>query len=428
MEAQMIKKTYERFNESIYIIKLKNGMQVHILPKDDPSFLTYVEVSLPYGAIDLEYKLGDKQYQSPYGTAHFFEHKIFAMPEGDAFAYFSKLGADANAATSYNQTSYLFSATSNVIKTLTHLFNMLDNTYFTKENVNHEKNIVEQEIKMYLDDPHSEMETRLLEMMYHKHAVKHDVLGTIESINKIDVKVLDDVYNAFYNPSNRLVVIAGKIDLAAIKSFFKDYDRTNPVKHQKPVTILAKEPVHLVEKNKVLTKPIGIDKMMMGIKLNPKKIAKKDKLKSELSLAILLSMLLGPSSKSYEALMEQKLINQSFFMNVNHEKGASYIMLYAETKKVRKLKKTLIDLLVNEGESYLDEAEFKRVKKVFVGNFIYELNNIEIKAYYYGKYYHQGLSLFDSMEHLANISYEDILDAYQRIKKNQIATLIYKKA
>ena len=73
----MIKKFYERFNESVYIIKLKNGMQVHILPKEEPYFTTYVELSVPFGALDLNYKDKEEMVSTPYGTAHFLEHKIY---------------------------------------------------------------------------------------------------------------------------------------------------------------------------------------------------------------------------------------------------------------------------------------------------------------------------------------------------------------
>lgn len=423
----MIKRTYEKFNESVYIIKLKNGMQVHVLADDNPGFSTFVEISIPYGANGLNYKVGEQVFSSPYGTAHFFEHKIFAMPEGDASAYLSKLGVDDNAWTSYSQTSYHFSATNNVFEALTYLLKMLDNTYFSKENIKKEKDIIEQEIKMYADDPYSEMERQLYEMMYHNHPVRYDILGTISSINDIDEKVLDDVYKAFYNPSNRLVVISGKINLKQIQKYFKDYDFNNPIKHQRPTIIIPKEPKKLVSKKQVEKKMIGIDKLMLGIKINSKSNLKKDKVKEELALSILLNMLLGTSSKMYENLIEQTLINHSFYVELNHEKGASNIIVYAETKKSNKLKKILTDLFVSQGLEYLNQVEFEKTKKVFIGNYIYELNNLEVKTYYYGKYFHKGLSLYESIDYLTSIDYQDVINSYHWLQNRHIASLIYKK-
>ncbi|MBE0701225.1 MAG: insulinase family protein, partial [Acholeplasmataceae bacterium] len=285
----MIEKKIDRFNEKIYILKLKNGMQVHILPKDDPYYTTYVEVSLPYGALDLTYKVGEEIKQNPYGTAHFLEHKIFAMPDGDAFAKFSMLGVDANAMTSYNQTSYLFVATQNVMEALDYLMNMIDTPYFTLENVENEKGIISEELKMYLDDPNTVMQNQLMENMYFNHPLRYDIGGSLESIKEITPEILSDVYTHFYNPSNRLLVIAGKVDLKKIKQFFALYDLTKPKKYDIPKTIIGKEPKKIVVKHEERSMPIGIDKLMIGIKLHPKRLDKRLQAKKEMAMTMLLN-------------------------------------------------------------------------------------------------------------------------------------------
>jgi predicted Zn-dependent peptidase len=428
MEAKMIKKIYDRFNETVYIIKLKNGMQVHILPKDDPYFTTYVELSVPYGALDLAYKKDLETIITPYGSAHFFEHKIFAMPDGDAFAKFSMLGADANAMTSYNQTSYLFVATENVMESIAHLMDMMDTPYFTFENVNQEKNIIAEELKMYLDDPNVVMQNKLMEMMYHVHPIRYDIGGTLDSIMDVTPEVIGGIYDTFYNPSNRLIVIAGKVDLKLIQAFFKDYDQKFPTKYKKPRTQYPKESKKLVEKNIIEKMNVGIDKLMIGIKLIPKRLSSSEQIKKEMAMSMLMNILLGNSSKVYAKLLEDKLINQSFFVNVTYEKNAENIMIYAESKHVRRLKKVLIDLLTETAKNVLTESAFLRYKKVYLGQFIFALNNLETKAYLYGKYQQMGSSLFEVVDLLQDITYQDVLFAMGLIEKKYIATLIHKKA
>lgn len=424
----MIKKVYERFNETVYELKLKNGMKVHILPKEEPYFTTYVELSIPFGALDLNYQTENKVIETPCGTAHFLEHKIFAMPNGDAFSQFSALGVDANAMTSYNQTSYLYVATQNVIPALTHMFNMLDTPYFTKENVEQEKHIIAEELKMYLDDPNVVMQNQLMEMMYHVHPLKYDIGGTLESTMKITPEVLLDVYKRFYHPSNRLVTIAGKVDMKALKTFFQAYDQAFPIKDKKPKTIYPKEPKRLVSKYMLETKDVGIDKLMIGIKLSPEKKSNRNQIKKEMAISMLLNMLLGPSSKMYAELLEQKLINQSFYINTTFEKQAENIIIFAETKKIQKLKKTLIDILTVETLNLITPEAFKRYKKVYLGQFIFALNNLETKAYLYGKYFHMGSSLFEVVDILKEIQYDDILLYLQAIQKKYISVLVHKKA
>lgn len=424
----MITKTYDRFEEIVHIIKLKNGMEVHLLPKEDPYYTTYVELSVPYGALDLNYKVGNQTFQTPYGTAHFFEHKIFAMPDGDAFQMFTSMGVDANAMTSYNQTSYLFLATNRVMEALEHLLNMIDQTYFTEENINSEKNIIAEELKMYLDDPLVEMQNQLMEMMYHAHPIRYDIGGTLESIMDIDQKILSQVHKHFYHPSQRLIVIAGKMNIKEIKAFFKAYDQKEVKKLEKPKTIFPKEKNSLVKKQHIETKQIGMNKMMLGIKLPIEKKSVKDQIRRELILTVGLNMLLGSSSFMYESLMKEQLINQRFFIQTTFEKYAEHIIIYAESKKIYTLKRKLIDFLTVGAFDQVSESDFLRFKKAYLGQFIFALNQLDHKAYYYGKYYLQHTSLFDVIDMLNDITYQEVIDGLKKINKNKIASLIYKKA
>ena len=115
-------------------------------------------------------------------------------------------------------------------------------------------------------------------------------------------------------------------------------------------------------------------------------------------------------------------------MSSTFEKHAEYIMIYAETKKVYALKKIMIDFLTKEALNALTQEAYDRYKKVFLGQFIYALNNLETKAYLYGKYYHMGSSLFEVVDMLTEMSYQDVIDSLKLIEKKYIAALIYKKA
>lgn len=424
----MIKKYYSDFNEHVYILKLKNGMQVHILPKDDPYYSTYVELSVPYGALDLKYSHQEKVYETPYGTAHFLEHKMFAMPDGDAFLKFSMMGLDSNAMTSYNQTSYLFMASEHVMEGLDYLLEMVDTPFIHHDNVESEKSIIAEELKMYLDDSNTVMHNTLMEMMYHHHPIRYDIGGTLDSIMDIDEKTLNDVYEAYYQPSNRLIVIAGKVDVKAIKNYFKAYELKHPIKKALPQTIYPKEPKKIAIKYTMEKKDIGISKLMLGFKLLPKALPPKEKIKREMVMSVMINLLLGASSSMYEKLLSLKLINQSFSVATYFEKKAECIVLFAESKKITTLKRMLISFLVEDGKAELNEDAFQRYLKVYMGQLIYALNNVEHKAYLYGKYYHMKSNLFDVVDLLQEITLDDVMNAYDELKKTNMSILIHKKA
>ena len=424
----MIKKTMTYFNENVHIFKLKNGMQVHILPKEDPYFTTYVELSIPYGSIDLTYKKNQKITNTPYGVAHFLEHKIFAMPNGDAFFEFTRLGADANAMTSYNQTSYLFVSTKEVMAALSHLMNMLDTPYFTLENVESEKSIIAEELKMYFDDPNVLMQNKLMENMYQSHPIRYDIGGSLESILEITPDILMDIYQSFYNQSNRLITIAGKVNIKEIEKFFKEYEKKNQDKHKKPQVLFPKEKPSVLKRYEVEKKEISIDKMLIGIKLKPIKLDARAQIKREMAYTMMLNMVLGQSSSNYENLLKNKLINQNYYIHVSFEKLAENIIIYAESKNVFKLKNILKNLLLNELNEHLNNDSFERYKKVYLGQFIYALNHLETKAYLYGKYFHMNSSLYEVVEILKEINYQDIIKTIDSIQRKNISILIHKKA
>lgn len=419
---------YKEFNETVHIIQLRNGMEVHILPKDEPYYSTYVELSIPFGALDLNFKQHNNILKTPYGTAHFLEHKMFSMPEGDAFMAFTQMGVDANAMTSYDQTSYLFMATERVMEALAYLLKMIDTPYFIKEDVDSEKSIIAEELKMYLDDPNVVMHNTLMENMYHTHPIRYDIGGTLDSIMDINEEVLRDVYDAFYQPSNRLLTIAGKVDLKLIQEFFDHYDNIYPIKHNKAKTIIKKESKSVKKHYITEKKPIGISKLMMGFKLQPKLLEPKAQIKREMAMAVMTNLLLGSSSTAYEELVKRKLVNQNFYVATNFEDQAENIIIYGETDHIYALKKHLIKVLIEDGKKYLTEEAFDRYKKVYTGQFIYALNNIEHKAYLYGKYYHMGANLFDVVAILQSLTLDDIVSSYEELDEHYMTTLIYKKA
>lgn len=421
----MIIKYDKRFNEKVYILKLKNGMQVHILPKEEPYFSTYVELSMPFGSNHLTYQINDDIHTYPPGSAHFMEHKIFAMEDGDAFLKFSNLGVDANAMTSYQQTSYMFNATSHVEDALKLLLDMLDSTYFTKENIDTERQIIAEELKMYLDDIEQEIYQDLMLCMYKNHPLKHDIGGSIESIKLIDKKVLSDIHQKFYHPSNRLLVIAGRVDIPKLKKFFKDYDTLEKVRIPK-ITYL-KEPKGVVTKELVRQKDVSISKLAMGYKFYlPYKNAQ-ERVKQEMIHTILFNLLLGTTSNLYHALLEEKLINKNFYISSTFENHQSHLMIFADTKDPKALKSFILNAFKNNISSLISHDAFNRYVKVYIGQMIFALNSVENKVYLYGKYYHKKIQLFDVIDIISDIVFEDIMNAYNRLMASPMSTVIYKK-
>ena len=113
----------KHFDLPLYSEVLDNGLVVNLVPKLNISNV-YATFSTYYGSFHNDFIPidGNDYYQAPLGVAHFLEHKVFEQESGeDPFAFYTKNGADANANTSHQKTTYLFSGTGNLEKNLKYL-------------------------------------------------------------------------------------------------------------------------------------------------------------------------------------------------------------------------------------------------------------------------------------------------------------------
>ena len=202
-----------KIKEKLYVEKLKNGLTVMILPKKTRK--KYIVWSINYGSIDNKfYSNGeDVLTKVPDGIAHYLEHKLFEQENGrNSLDVLSSIGVEANAYTTNDHTAYLYECTEHFDEALDEFMNYVQNPYFTDENVEKERGIIEQEIMMYDDYPEWAIYMNALKCMYKDNEINIDVAGTKETIAKINKENLYKIYNSFYKPENMLMVLAGDFE------------------------------------------------------------------------------------------------------------------------------------------------------------------------------------------------------------------------
>ena len=145
----------EGLNEKIYEYSTKCGLKVYMWVNERVTS-TFMSLSVKYGSIHNKFKIGKKVYEVPNGVAHFLEHIKFNIDANTvAHDEFYKLGADSNAFTTFEYTSYIVYATKNLDKVLNLLLDYVYNPYFTKKMITKEKGIILEEANMTEDDPYS---------------------------------------------------------------------------------------------------------------------------------------------------------------------------------------------------------------------------------------------------------------------------------
>ena len=78
----MEKLYYPQINETLYTETLPNGLMVRVMPKPDFN-RSFAVFATDYGGADRRFSLGGEWIDTPAGIAHYLEHKMFDMPDGD---------------------------------------------------------------------------------------------------------------------------------------------------------------------------------------------------------------------------------------------------------------------------------------------------------------------------------------------------------
>lgn len=395
----------ELLNDSYYEIDHSSGYKIFVYPKENYSS-SYAIFGTKYGSIDTCFKVeGQENFtEIPEGIAHFLEHKLFESEELDAFARYAKTGASANAYTSFDKTCYLFSCTDNFEDSLEILFDFVQNPYFTEQTVQKEQGIIGQEIRMYEDEPGWESLFVLLRAMYHKHPVRIDIAGTVESISEITADLLYECYNTFYNPANMALAVAGNV---TVEQVLKVADKMLKPKESKEIERkFQEEPATVVEKTAVKNLSVSMPIFAIGFKEEIKTPCRT--LKETVESNLLLDIIAGKTSSLYEKLLGEGLINTTFDTEYFEGYGYSAHIFSGESHEYEKVREYINEELARVIKDGVNKEDFDRIKKKHYGNFIMNFNDIDsISNSLIGSYFN-GEGLFEQLSVLESVTLEDV--------------------
>lgn len=406
--------------EKAYIEKLENGMNVIIIPKNTTK-KKYVIWGVNFGSIDNHFKVDGEEIYIPDGVAHFLEHKMFEQENGkNSLDTLMALGIDANAYTTSDHTAYLFECTDHFYEGLDELMNYVQNPYFTNENVEKEKGIIAQEIRMYDDDPGWQLYMGILDCLYKNNPIKVDIAGTVESISKITPEVLYKCYNTFYALDNMTLVICGDFEpeklLEEVKKRLiknKTYEKIERIYPEKEKTINKK----YVEKNMNVSMPI----FAIGIK----DVSKMDSeiVKKHIAIEILLNMIIGKSSDLYKKMYNQGLLLEEPSIDYEFSEEYAHIVISGQSNDSEEVYKMFKEEIENYKKNGLNIDHFERIKKKIYGDYVVEYNSVSEIARMFLTDHMKKISSFDYIEQYKVITKEYVEQVLKEIFNNEYMAL-----
>lgn len=150
------------------------------------------------------------------GISHFLEHMFFKGTETksakDIAEGFDSIGGQVNAFTSKEYTCYYAKVLDNHAPyALNMLADMFFNSTFIKEEMDKEKSVVAEEIKMYEDTPDDIVHDMLSKAVFQDHPLGYSILGTEETLASFTRDKLKQYMHDMYTPDRIVISIAGNV-------------------------------------------------------------------------------------------------------------------------------------------------------------------------------------------------------------------------
>src|SRR6476469_6972012 len=198
----------------------------HILP----SGLTILVETLPYvRSVALGYYLRSGsavESEEHGGASHFLEHLVFKGTRHRSTAEIAQvidiLGGDVDAFTGKEYTSFYAHVLDEQVDTaLDLLTDIVASPRFSNEDIESERSVILEEIKMVEDTPDDLVHEIFVTSFWPDHPLGRPILGTAETVNRLGKEQILAHYDETFHPSNMIFCASGNVRPEAILPFLE---------------------------------------------------------------------------------------------------------------------------------------------------------------------------------------------------------------
>lgn len=400
----MNKREFPGLGETLYTATLPNGLRLCVVPK--AGFRArYAVFATKYGGAMRRFTLDGARWDTPGGVAHFLEHKMFDLPDGDnALSLLSANGADPNAFTASDLTCYYFQCTEKFEENLRLLLHFVSTPYFTPETVQKEQGIIAQEILMSEDSPDHALYYNLLEQLYAAHPIRERVVGTVESIARITDETLYACHRAFYTPGNMCLCVEGDVEPERIEALAREcLPEASPAVPEPDFG--PEETLLPVERRRTQAMPVSAPQFLIGVKLPT--LTGEAGQRQRITAQLALRLLVGSSTHFYAKLYADGTLNRDFDYELASAAGASAVLIGGESERPEAVLSALEAEIARVCEEGFDASAFERAKRASYGARLRGLEDFESVCVGLAEGEFEGCCPFDAPAVLATLTKEE---------------------
>ena len=386
------------------IRKLSNGIRLIMDPVKEVESVT-LGIWIKTGSL-----YEDKKYA---GISHFVEHMMFKGTENRTYSDISReidrIGGSINAFTGKEATCYHVKlVSSKLFEGADILVDMVENSVFPKEEMNKERYVIEEEIKMTLDSPEDLAHDLSTELIFKGNALGNSIIGTFSSLKRITQNVMREYVKKRYTRDNIIVSIAGKFDEEEVVSYFeKQFGKLDSVADE--ISFVDSEYKPSI---KVVQKDIEQCNLCMGLPTFGIDDSR------YYPMQVLNNILGGTmSSRLFRNIREEQGLAYSIFSMYASYRGLGYFKVYAGLNRSKVADaingiKNEISLLAKNG---IEDDELEASREQLKAGFVFSQESTASRMLTNGRM----ATLLDRV-----VPIDEIISAYDSITKTEVEDLI----
>lgn len=357
------------------------------------------------------------------GMGHLIEHMLFKGTISRTANMLKEaiegVGGSFNGFTSEEVTCYLVKMPSSYVKLgVDVLSDMVLNPKVDPVELEKEKYVICEEIKMYMDQPSHIAFDILSATMWPNHPLGRPIAGYINTVKNFKRDDLVNFKNKYYQPANISIVATGKVKHSKVLEFAENIFRAPGTRKSFPYKLVRE-----IHKGAHL-KPFYKDTKQTHIAFGFHSIKRSHKMKYALAL---LNIILGGnmSSRLFERLREQKPLCYDISSSVRKHKETGAFIIHAgvSNNKLLEASREIVHELNDIKKNLVSPDELHRAKEYSRGQFLLALEDTASRMLWLGDRMTslgKAPSVYEIFKNIDKVTAEDIKKLANHIfdKKN----------
>lgn len=343
-----------------------------------PNGIRIVTESMPYvRSVSLGIWVGSGsriEHGPENGISHFIEHMVFKGTKKRSAEEIARsvdsVGGGLDAFTSKELVSFNTKVLDQHVPiALDVLADLVLNPLFRAEDIEKEKGVILEEIKMEADQPEFVLHESFISNFYKGHSLGKPILGTRETVKKFGQEMLLEYYSRVYSPRNILITAAGNLEHAALVGMVADHFSALQDSGSAPVDSKPKSYAPIILKKKESLEQVHVT---VGVPAYPLAHEKR------YPLYILNTVLGGGmSSRLFQDIREKKGLAYAVYSELNLFSDTGCLTIYAGTaaETARQVVDSVIQELRTLKQELIGADELQRAKDHLKGSLMLSLES-----------------------------------------------------